>query len=119
MASGLLFSTKNGSNLKLENVNLVEEFEGLKLRNKYGLDLGEYTSGDKIHVILKYFNEGETQIYLKDNKIEVKSIMNKAINKAVEDFSVDEKRSKRNIHHAKETWLLLFLIRNCLYGVTP
>ena len=50
--------------------------------------------GEKIHVILKYVNKGETQIYLEDNKIEVESIMNKVINIAVEDFSVDEKDQK-------------------------
>jgi ribosomal protein S1 len=94
MVSGLLVSIKNGCNLKLENVNPIEEFEGLKLRNKYGFDLGWYTLGEKIHVILKYVNEGETQIYLADNKIEVESIMNKVINKVVEDFSVDEKDQK-------------------------
>ena len=50
--------------------------------------------GEKIHVILNYVNNGETKIYLEDNKIEVESIMNKVINKAVEDFSVDEKDQK-------------------------
>jgi len=94
MVSGLLVSIKNDCNLKLENVNTIEEFEDLKLRNKYGFDLGWYTMGEKIHVILKSVNEGETQIYLADNKIEVESIMNKVVNKAVEDFSVDEKDQK-------------------------
>ena len=94
MVSGLLVSIKNGCNVKLENVNPIEEFEGLKLRNKYGFDLGWYALGDKIHVILKYVNEGETQIYLADNKIEVESIMNEVVNKAVENFGVDEKDQK-------------------------
>jgi len=94
MVSGLLVSFKNGCNLKLENVNPIEEFEGLNLRNKYGFDLGWYTLGETIQVILKYVQGGETQIYLADNKIEVESIMNKVVNKAVEDFSVDEKDQK-------------------------
>ena len=88
MVSGLLVSIKNGYNVKLENVNSIEEFEGLKLRDKYGFDLGWYTFGQKIHVILKYVNEGETQIYLADNKIDVESIINKVVNKAVEDLSL-------------------------------
>ena len=94
LVSGLLLSFKNGSNFKFENVNPKEKFEGLKLLEKYGFDLGWYTLGQKIHVILKYVNEGETQIYLADDKIEAESIMNKVINKAVEDFSVDEKDQK-------------------------
>ena len=94
MVSGLLVSIKNGYNLKLENVNPIEEFESLKLRNKYGFDLGWYTLGGKIHVIFKQVKKGETQIYLADNKIEVESIMNEVVNKAVEDFGVDEKDQK-------------------------
>ena len=94
MVSGLLVSIKNGYNLKLENVNPIEEFESLKLRNKYGFDLGWYTLGEKIYVILKHVKKGETQIYLADNKIEVESIMNEVVNKAVEDFGVDEKDQK-------------------------
>ena len=94
MVSGLLVSFTNGYDLKLENVNTIENFEGLNLRKKYGFDLGWYTLGEKIHVILKNVNEGETQIYLADNKIEVESIINKLVNKAVEDFGVDEKDQK-------------------------
>ena len=91
MVSGLLVSFKSGCDLKLENVNPKEKFEGLRLRDKYGFDLGWYTLGNKIHVILKCVDGGETQIYLADNKIEGESILNEVVKKAVETFSVDEK----------------------------
>ena len=94
MGSGLLVSFKDGCNFKLENVNPVEEFEGLRLRNKYGSDLGWYTLWEKIHVILKCVEGGETQIYLADNKIEGESILGEMVRKVVDDFGVDEKDQK-------------------------
>ena len=94
MVSGLLVSFKNGCNLKLENVNPKEKFEGLKLLTKYGFDLGWYTVGEKIQVILKCVDGGETQIYLADNEIEGESILNEVVKKAVDDFGVDEKDQK-------------------------
>jgi len=94
MVRGLLVSFKNGCNLKLENVNPKEKFEGLKLLTKYGFDLGWYTVGEKIHVILKCVNGGETQIYLADNEIDGESILNEVVKKAVDDFGVDEKDQK-------------------------
>ncbi len=94
MVSGLLVSFSDDYDLKLENLDAIEIFEGLYLRKKYGFDLGWYTLGQNIHIILKNVPEGETQIYLADNKIEVESIINKLVNKVVEDFGVEEKDQK-------------------------
>ena len=94
MVSGLLVSFSDDYDLKLENLDAIEIFEGLNLRKKYGFDLGWYTLGQNIHIILKNVHEGETQIYLANNKIEVWSIINKLVNKVVEDFGVDEKDQK-------------------------
>ncbi len=94
MVSGLLVSFSHDYDLKLENLDIIEIFEGLNLRKKYGFDLGWYTLGQNIHIILKNVYEGEKQIYLADNKIEVESIINKLVNKVVEDFGVDEKDQK-------------------------
>ena len=94
MVSGLLFSFKNGCNMKFENVNQKEKFEGLSLRSKYGFDLSWYILWEKIQVIMKCVEGGETQIYLADNKIEGESILNEVVTKAVDDFGVDEKDQK-------------------------
>ena len=102
MASGLLVSIEKGCNLKLENLNPIEGFEGLNLADKYGFDLGWYILGEKIHVILKYIEKGETQIYLADNKIEVESIINKLVNEAVEHFGIDERDQKEIYNKLKK-----------------
>ena len=94
LASGLLVSFKGGCNFDLENVNTIEKFEGLKLRENYGFDLGWYILWDKIQVILKCVDGGETQIYLAENEIEVESILGELVNNAVNDFGVDEKDQK-------------------------
>jgi len=94
LVSGLLVSFKNGSNLKFENVTPKEKFEGLKLLEKYGFDLGWYTLWEKIHVILKYVKGGETQIYLADNEIEGESILGEVVKNAIDDFGVNEEDQK-------------------------
>ena len=94
LVSGLVVSFKNGSNLKFENVNPKEKFEGLKLLEKYGFDLGWYTLWEKIHVILKCVKGGETQIYLADNQIEGESILGEVVKNAIDDFGVNEEDQK-------------------------
>ena len=107
MVSGLLATFNNGSNLKLENASPKEKFEGLQLRNKYGFDLGWYTLWEKINVILKCVDGGETQIYLADNEIEGGSILGEIVKKAMDDFSVDEKDQKKVFNILKK--------HNCCY----
>ena len=94
MVSGLLVSFKTGSKLEFENLNAKEKFEDLRLRNKYGFDLGWYTFGENIQVILRCDDKGETQIYLADNKIEAEHILNEVVRQVVDDFSVDAKDQK-------------------------
>ena len=94
LVSGLLVSFKNDFNLKLENVTPKERFDDLKLREKYGFDLGWYTLWDRIQVILKCVDGGETQIYLTENKIEVEQILTELIANAVDDFGVTEQDQK-------------------------
>jgi hypothetical protein len=94
MTSGLLVSLKKGCDLKIGNLNPLEKFEGLDLLSKYGFDFGWYTFGDNIHVILKCVKEGESQIYLAENKLEVESVINKLISEAVRDFGFDEKTQR-------------------------
>jgi len=102
LASGLLVSFKNDFNLKLENVNPKEKFEGLKLREKYGFDLGWYILWDRIQVILKCVDGGETQIYLAENKIEVEPILNELIANSVKDFGVTEQDQKEIFNALKK-----------------
>jgi len=94
MVSGLLVSFKTGSKLEFENLNAKEQFEDLRLINKYGFDLGWYTFGKNIQVIFRCDKKGETQIYLADNKIEAEQILNEVIQKAVAHFSVNPKDEK-------------------------
>ncbi len=94
MVSGLLFSLKNGFNIKLENLNPIEEFEELELLKKYGFDLGWYTFGQNIHIILKKTNKGENQIYLAEKIIEVEPIINRLVDEVVEDFGVTKEDQK-------------------------
>ena len=107
MVSVLLVSFKNGGNLKLENVNPKEKFEGLKLHSKYGFDLGWYTLWEKISVILKCVDGGETQIYLTDNEIEGGSILGEIVKKTIDDFGVDENDQKKMFDILKK--------HNCCY----
>lgn len=94
MVSGLLVSFKNSSNFELENVNSKEKFEDLKLSDKYGFDLGWYTFGENIQVILRCADNDETQIYLADNKIDAERILNELVRQVVKDFNVDGKDEK-------------------------
>jgi DNA-binding Lrp family transcriptional regulator len=94
LVSGLLVSSKSGFHLKLENLKPIEEFEELGLLKKYGFDLGLYTFGQNVHVVLKQTNTGENEIYLAENKIEVEPIINKLANEVVEDFGVTEEDQK-------------------------
>jgi hypothetical protein len=102
MASGLLVSLKGKCDLKLENLNPIEKFEELDFPTKYGFDLRWYTYGKKIHIILKCLNDGETEIYLADNKIEVESLINKLVNEAVDDYDIDEKDQKEIYNKLKK-----------------
>ena len=94
MPSGLFVSIMNADDLKLENVNLKEKFDGLKLRTKYGFDLGWYILWNKIHVILKFIEKGETEIYLADNEVDGGSILGQLVKKVIDDSGVDEKDQK-------------------------
>ena len=102
MVSGLLVSSKNGLDIKLENLNPVEEFKEIELPKKYGFDLGWYTFGQNIHVILKRVNKGENQIFLAEKIIEVEPILNQLIDKVVEDFCVTDKDQKEMFILLKE-----------------
>ena len=72
----------------------IEEFEELELLKKYGFDLGWYTFSQNIHVVLKQTNKGENEIYLAEKIVEVEPIINKLVNKVVEDFGVTEEDQK-------------------------
>ena len=94
MVSGLLVSSKYGFNMKLENLNPIEEFGELELLKKYGFGLGWYTFGQNIHVVLKQTNKGKNEIYLAEKIVEVEPIINKLVDKVVEDFGVNEEDQK-------------------------
>ena len=102
MVGGLLVSFENGCDFKLENVNLKEKFEGLKLLKKYGFDLGWYGLWDKFYVITKCVKGGETQIFLADNQIEGESILGKVVNETINDFNVDDNDQKKIFKILKE-----------------
>ena len=90
--SGLLVSLKKGENLKLGDLNPIEEFEGLNLHTKYGFDLGWYVFS-KVHVI-KLVCENESRIYVADNKVEVEPLINNLMVEIHENFKVTDKDRK-------------------------
>ena len=94
MVSGLLVSSKYGFNMKLENLNPIEEFGELELLKQYGFGLGWYTFGQNIHVVLKQTNKGKNEIYLAEKIVEVEPIINKLVDKVVEDFGVNAEDQK-------------------------
>lgn len=89
MVSGLVVTAKNGQNIKVENLKPVEEFKQLELLNRFGFNLGWYTFGKNIHVILKQVENAEMQIYLGEELIEAQSILNQLLNDLVKDFNVN------------------------------
>ena len=102
MVSGLVITSKNCFNLQFENLKLIEDFEQLNLRKKYGFKLGWYNFGQNIHVILKELNAGEKQIYLAEKTIEAESILNKLVNELSEQFQISSKDQKEIFNLLKE-----------------
>ena len=102
MVSGLIASFKSDSSLEFESLTVKENFEDLRFRNKYGFDLGWYTFGENIHIILMRDYKGETQIYLADSKVESESVMNEIIHKTVTRFSVDTNDEKAIFERLKK-----------------
>lgn len=76
MVSGLVVKSKNEFNIQVKNLKPVEEFEKLDLLKKYGFNVGQFTFGKNIHVILKHIKKGEKQIYLAEEIIDEESILN-------------------------------------------
>ena len=102
MVNGLLGTSKNSFHRDNENLKPIEEFEALELFKKYGFNLGWYTFGNDINVIITQNSAEGSQVYLAEKKVEAESILNKIINESVEQFAVSKQDQKEMFNLLKE-----------------
>lgn len=93
MARGLALTIQSGSRWNWEEVSTVEDFEDLKLGDKYGFEVAWYTVAEKIHIVWRYVSGWETQIYVSDNHIEASEIFRELVSEQLEEVD-EEDRNK-------------------------